>query len=391
MLGRRLGGRRYAQVLIAVAFAAIVVTDLACSDDAGDTASEAAPGVREQPPAPADEVEQPPEEPAPADEVEQEEVGEADFLEGSMNVSDFQQSIYAEVISFAERQDIEYDVFGIRQSFTEYSLSMIRPDPAGDFAGCGPSDAVGADILGVAAGQEGNRVTAAVWMAQPPTVSDTQFSFAVRTTAIRYDGSHRVMGYEVHGGQYLIGELDADGNLDSASDAEITINETAVVFSFDADPGDPFVLLFVEGFNLPADGDAIGCDTAIAAADPFPLPASERTGNCTENDITACLNSGRFSVQVLGPDGSKFNTAASERDTAVFVDDQSAGLIRVVNGCETNGNFWVFADGFESGDTSAWSTVTVTDTATNQAKAYTPPLGQRSGAITDTSAFATCP
>jgi hypothetical protein len=89
--------------------------------------------------------------------------------------------------------------------------------------------------------------------------------------------------------------------------------------------------------------------------------------------------------------GDMFGVAASADDAAVFTDDQSAGLIRVLNGCLTNGFFWVFADGFLSEDVSTWSSLTVTDTVTGEVMSYTNPLDPKSLSIEDTTAFADCP
>jgi len=62
-------------------------------------------------------------------------------------------------------------------------------------------------------------------------------------------------------------------------------------------------------------------------------------------------------------------------------------FVRIFDGCDTNGNFGIFLDG----TTNVEVTLTVTDTETNQTRVYTNPLGHPFEAITDTSAFATCP
>ena len=59
----------------------------------------------------------------------------------------------------------------------------------------------------------------------------------------------------------------------------------------------------------------------------------------------------------------------------------------MLNRCGTNDNYWVFA----ASTTNVEYTVTVTDTESGRTKQYTNPLGVSSPAITDTSAFATCP
>ena len=70
-----------------------------------------------------------------------------------------------------------------------------------------------------------------------------------------------------------------------------------------------------------------------------------------------------------------------------FDPDNWEMLVKVLDGCNTNDHFWVFY----AATTNVEYTLTVTDTATSQTKSYTNPLGNRSPAITDTEAFATCP
>jgi hypothetical protein len=62
-------------------------------------------------------------------------------------------------------------------------------------------------------------------------------------------------------------------------------------------------------------------------------------------------------------------------------------LIKVLDGCNINNRYWVFA----AATTNVEYTLRVTDTETGASKQYRNPLGQASPAITDTSAFATCP
>ena len=63
-------------------------------------------------------------------------------------------------------------------------------------------------------------------------------------------------------------------------------------------------------------------------------------------------------------------------------------VIKLIDGCDTPFNsFWVFS----AATTNVEYTLTVTDTEANVVKTYSNPLGVASPAITDTSAFATCP
>jgi len=62
-------------------------------------------------------------------------------------------------------------------------------------------------------------------------------------------------------------------------------------------------------------------------------------------------------------------------------------LVKVLTGCKINDRYWVFA----AATTNVEYTLRVTDTEMDVSKEYFNPLGQASPAITDTSAFATCP
>jgi Calcineurin-like phosphoesterase len=62
-------------------------------------------------------------------------------------------------------------------------------------------------------------------------------------------------------------------------------------------------------------------------------------------------------------------------------------LVKVLDGCAVNHRVWVFA----AGTTNVAYTLTVTDTQTGKTARYENPLGRRSPAVTDTSAFDICP
>ncbi|MCP3960309.1 MAG: hypothetical protein GY719_20900 [bacterium] len=70
-----------------------------------------------------------------------------------------------------------------------------------------------------------------------------------------------------------------------------------------------------------------------------------------------------------------------------FSQDNWELLVKVLDGCAINENYWVFA----AATTDVEYTLTVTDTLSDQVKTYTNPLGQAADAVTDTAAFATCP
>jgi hypothetical protein len=62
-------------------------------------------------------------------------------------------------------------------------------------------------------------------------------------------------------------------------------------------------------------------------------------------------------------------------------------VIKVIDGCGSNGHYWVFAGGL----TNVAATITVTDTETGMAKTYTNLQNTAFLPIQDTSAFDTCP
>lgn len=267
-----------------------------------------------------------------------------------------------------------------------------RTDIVGDVGACGspPGSGPGADVLGIVAGQDGDFVTVVVWMAQPPTTSATQFSFSVVLKVTFVSGDVKFFVYEVHNGNYRIGEFDGSGNVLPGSEGGTNIDDTAVTFGFPVDPSDPVALLSVEGFNLPTDGDSIGCDTAMVAARPFPSTASGTSGACSEDETTACLSDDRFGVQVTDPDGNLLTVQAAEKDGAVFGEGTTSGFVRLLNGCETNGHFWAFSDGFISEDGSAWETIVITDTDSGEVKVYTRSLDPFDTTVQDIAAFDTC-
>ena len=143
-------------------------------------------------------------------------------------------------------------------------------------------------------------------------------------------------------------------------------------------------------FGLTFDPDELGFIDEIVVADP---PETQTSGSCTPDDTTMCLNNNRFQVELDWDDGTDGGEAnASELDPATglfffFNEEQTDVLLKVINGCQFNGHFWVFA----AGATDVEFTLTVTDTATSETKQYSNPLGDPAQPTTDTSAFATCP
>ena len=142
---------------------------------------------------------------------------------------------------------------------------------------------------------------------------------------------------------------------------------------FPSDGGPPLV-----GNNLPCKRTATtGCLTPRAPdADVFVVPLE---------------NADRYEVKVTYGEatgsGNGTFVPLSTGDSGIFNLDDTEMLLKMLDGCSDNGHFWVFA----AAATTVEYTLTVTDTATGQSRVYGNELGQVAPAITDTSAFATCP
>jgi hypothetical protein len=105
---------------------------------------------------------------------------------------------------------------------------------------------------------------------------------------------------------------------------------------------------------------------------------------------------GRFRVAVTWPDVAGDTQSATQAVDAVGSDDGTGGsvfdmgdtelLVGLLDACSTNEHFWVFA----SSATDVEFDITVTDTVSGRTKTYANPLAALP-AITDTTAFATCP
>jgi hypothetical protein len=114
--------------------------------------------------------------------------------------------------------------------------------------------------------------------------------------------------------------------------------------------------------------------------------------SCVADATTVCLNTGRFAVSATfdaGTQAGKANAIQLTPDTGYlwFFDASNAeAVVKVIDGCALDSNFWVFAGGL----TNVSTKITVTDTVTGIAKSYLNPANTPFQPIQDTSAFATC-
>jgi hypothetical protein len=118
-------------------------------------------------------------------------------------------------------------------------------------------------------------------------------------------------------------------------------------------------------------------------------------GGCTPSSTTLCLQNGRFEVSIdyrlqNGTTGRAQCASPKTDDSGLLYftnPDNWEFLIKILRGCNNNNHYWVFF----AATTNQEFTVYVRDTTTNQVRTYFNPLGQRADAVTDTTAFATCP
>jgi hypothetical protein len=135
---------------------------------------------------------------------------------------------------------------------------------------------------------------------------------------------------------------------------------------------------------------ALGVSAVLSAQ-----PAEKPKAACTPNGNTLCLNNGRFSVTATyqstpsGP-SNPANAVSLTDDTGYFwfFDPTNTEMvIKVLNGCAINTNYWVFLAGL----TSVGVTTTVQDLQSGTMKTYTNPVNTAFQPKQDTSAFPTCP
>ena len=136
---------------------------------------------------------------------------------------------------------------------------------------------------------------------------------------------------------------------------------------------------------------------AAGASDYSPVASATTNasiGDCTESATTLCLNQNRFELTTsfATPQGASGDGQAIEitDDTGYFWFFESTNVeavIKVLNGCGINQNYWVFAGGL----TNVEVVLTVIDRQTGAARTYFNPQSTPFQPIQDTGAFATCP
>ncbi len=157
----------------------------------------------------------------------------------------------------------------------------------------------------------------------------------------------------------------------------------------DADEEDNEVVLL--SLLNPAGGAEIAPDGGEASL--YILDDDGSTTACTDSETVACLQGGRFEVSVIwrtdsGESGDGQVLPLSNASTLFwFFDiDNVEMLVKVLDGCDLFGAYWVFY----AATTDVDFTLRVTDTVAGVTKEYTNMLGEPANAVTDTITFATC-
>ena len=118
-------------------------------------------------------------------------------------------------------------------------------------------------------------------------------------------------------------------------------------------------------------------------------------GPCLPTETTACLRGRRFEVEIEwrdfeGMTGRAHPVKVQNDESGLFWffnDDNWEMLVKVLDGCEANGHFWVFA----ATASTVEFTLRVHDLANGTTAEYHNPLGQAAPAIADIRAFPACP
>lgn len=187
-----------------------------------------------------------------------------------------------------------------------------------------------------------------------------------------------------------------DHNVDAATAAHVHQAEAGtdgpVVLPFD-DAASPLY----QTFDVDADlVEAFFAGELYVNIHTDAYPAGEIRGQidgCFAGPAGLCLNDGRFQVSATWTTGGEDNVARAVANTAdagfftFFSPDNIELDVKVLDGCEENGYFWVFAAGL----TDVGVELRVEDTATGMYKTYSNDQGETFETITDIQAFATCP
>jgi hypothetical protein len=137
---------------------------------------------------------------------------------------------------------------------------------------------------------------------------------------------------------------------------------------------------------------ARSAEIAAGAVQPGATPQSF---TCMTTDLTVCLNGGRFEVAARfaapngGPAGNAHMVQLTDGSAYMwfFSSDNVEAVLKVLNGCGVNSEYWFFAGGLTNVDV----VITITDSKTGAIKQSHNPQGTPFQPIQDTSALPVCP
>ncbi|HEX5760482.1 MAG TPA: hypothetical protein VF121_14950 [Thermoanaerobaculia bacterium] len=139
----------------------------------------------------------------------------------------------------------------------------------------------------------------------------------------------------------------------------------------------------------------VECGDALGQHQPVPVATLPFTVTTAKQPAQLLLHGGRFRVEVAWTDFAGQHGAGRPVPGAssasglfwFFAQENWELLIKVLDACAFNGQWWVLG----AAATNVQYTVVVHDTATGAVWRYENPLGRRSPAILDTTAFACAP
>jgi PKD repeat protein len=133
--------------------------------------------------------------------------------------------------------------------------------------------------------------------------------------------------------------------------------------------------------------------TISIGAETFTVSQSGAGGPCVATSTAMCLSNNRFQVsarwETQQGDSGDAQVVKLTNDTGYlwfFNESNVEVVLKVLNGCGLNNNYWVFAGGL----TNVWVELSVVDTTTGQFWTRVNPQQTAFQPIQDTSAFATC-
>ena len=226
----------------------------------------------------------------------------------------------------------------------------------------------------------------------PPTVTGIR-SFAEDVTALAPNGDQLwlVSRNRLH-------RMNPEAGLGSRG-TDILLDPAFQTLAADTDSTGALWLLQVVPFFDPPPRRLVRLDPKSRTTQIARLPIEESTESlaiqpgCVSDPTTLCLQGGRFSAQVTWLDydarSGEGQVAGGSADSGLFwfFDENNVELmVKMVDGCQANGHFWVFA----AGTTDVAYQLEITDLLTGERFAAENSLGLASQAVTATDALATC-